>query len=149
MRRLRGAPGFALIVMLTLALGLGASTALFSVVNAVLLRPLPVDRDDQLVMLYATNPDKSIPRFGVSYPDFRDWREQTRSFSDMALFSVGSMVIQSSDGPERVGGLFVSRNMFDVLGVRPILGRLFGPEDERGESSTSIVLTYGYWQERF
>src|SRR5262249_5267525 len=120
-RRLRDAPGFALIVMLTLALGLGASTALFSVVNAVLLRPLPLDRDDQLVMLYATNPDKSIPRFGVSYPDYRDWREQTRSFSDMALFSVGSMVIQSPDGPERVGGLFVSRNMFDVLGVRPVL----------------------------
>ncbi len=148
-RRLRRAPGFALIVMLTLALGLGASTALFSVVDAVLVRPLPLDRDGDLVMLYATNPDKSIPRFGVSYPDFRDWREQTRSFSDMALFSVGSMVIQSPDGPERVGGLFVSRNIFDVLGVRPILGRLFGPEDERGESSTSIVLAYGYWQERF
>jgi len=148
-RRLREAPGFAAIVIVTLALGLGASTALFSVVDAVLLRPLPFAQDESLVMLYASNPDKSIPRFGVSYPDYRDWREQTRSFTDLALFTGGSLVMQGSDGPERVGGMFVSRNFFDVLDVRPCLGRLFGPEDERGESSSSLVLGYGYWQDRF
>ena len=148
-RRLREAPGFAAIVIVTLALGLGASTALFSVVDAVLLRPLPFAQDESLVMLYASNPDKSIPRFGVSYPDYRDWREQTRSFTDLALFTGGSLVMQGPDGPERVGGMFVSRNFFDVLGVRPCLGRLFGPEDERGESSSSLLLGYGYWQDRF
>ena len=148
-RRLRDAPGFSAIVIVTLALGLGAGTALFSVVDTVLLRPLPFAQDERLVMLYASNPDKSVPRFGVSYPDYRDWREQTRSFGDMALFASGSMVLQAPDGPQRVGGLFVSRNFFDVLGVRPFLGRLFGPEDERGESSTSLVLGYGYWQDRF
>ena len=119
-RRLREAPGFAAIVIVTLALGLGASTALFSVVDAVLLRPLPFAQDGSLVMLYASNPDKSIPRFGVSYPDYRDWREQTRSFTDLALFTGGSLVMQGPDGPERVGGMFVSRNFFDVLGVRQI-----------------------------
>jgi putative ABC transport system permease protein len=148
-RRLRDAPGFSAIVIVTLALGLGAGTALFSVVDTVLLRPLPFAQDDRLVMLYASNPDKSVPRFGVSYPDYRDWREQTRSFSDMALFTSGSMVLQAPDGPARIGGLFVSRNFFDVLAVRAYLGRLFGPEDERGESSTSLVLGYGYWQDRF
>jgi putative ABC transport system permease protein len=148
-RRLREAPGFAAIVIVTLALGLGASTALFSVVDAVLLRPLPFAQDESLVMLYVSNPDKSIPRFGVSYPDYRDWREQTRSFTDLALFTGGSLVMQGPDGPERVGGMFVSRNFFDVLGVRPCLGRLFGPEDERGESSSSLLLGYGYWQDRF
>ena len=148
-RRLRDAPLFSSIVVVTLALGLGASTALFSVVDAVLLRPLPFSRDESLVMLYACNPDKSVPRFAVSYPDFRDWREQTHSFTDMSIYAVGSLVLQGTDGPERVGGLFVSRNFFDVLGVRPGLGRLFGPEDERGEASTSIVLAHGYWRERF
>jgi predicted permease len=148
-RRLRDAPGFSAIVILTLALGLGASTALFSVVNTVLLRPLPFADDERLAMLYASNPDKSIPRFGVSYPDFRDWQEQTHSFIDMAFYTGGSLVLQAPDGPERVGGLFVSRNFFDVLGVRPALGRLFGPEDERGESSSSLVLGYGTWLDRF
>ena len=146
---MREAPVFSAIVILILALGIGASTALFSVVDAVLLRPLPFPQDESLVILYASNPDKSIPRFGVSYPDFRDWREQTRSFTDMALYATGSLVLQGHDGPERVGGLLVSRNFFDLLGVRACLGRLFGPEDERGESSTSLVLAYGYWQERF
>jgi putative ABC transport system permease protein len=148
-RRLRDSPGFSALVVATLALGLGASTSLFSVVNAVLLRPLPFARDEALVMLYASNPDKSIPRFGVSYPDYRDWREQTRSFTDLALFTSGSLVLQGPEGPERVGGLFVSRNFFDLLGVRPCLGRFFGPEDERGESSSSLVLSYGTWQDRF
>jgi len=93
-RRLRDAPGFAAIVIVTLALGLGASTALFSVVDAVLLRPLPFAQDDSLVMLYASNPDKSIPRFGVSHPDYRDWREQTRSFTDLALGATRSDVLR-------------------------------------------------------
>jgi putative ABC transport system permease protein len=148
-RRLRLQPGFSIVVALTLAMGIGASTALFSVINAVMLRPLPFVDDRALVMLNACNPDRTQIRFGTSWPDFRDWREQTRSFAGMSLFTPGSMVLQSPEGPDRVGGLFVESNFFDLLGIKPALGRLFGPDDARGESSASVVLSYGYWQERF
>ena len=148
-RLVRRFPLFAAVVTFTIALGIGANTAIFSVVNAVLLRPLPFADGDRLVSLWATNPDKSVPRFGVSLPDFRDWSARTRSFSDMTLYAVGITTLAGPAGPESVAGMFVTRNFFDVLGIRPLLGRSFGVDDERGESSTTVILSYGYWQRRF
>jgi putative ABC transport system permease protein len=146
LRQARRYPMFTAIVTLTIALGIGAATAIFSVVNAVMLRPLPFADSNRLVSLWSTNPDKSIPRFGVSYPDFQDWTARTHSFTGMAYYNGGSTTLLGRDGPENVSGMRVSRNFFDVLGVQPALGHLFGPDDERGEASNSLILSYGYWQ---
>ena len=148
-RLIRRFPVFAAIVVSTIALGIGATTAIFSAVDAVVLRPLPFRDGDRLVSLWGTNPDKSVPRFGVSYPDFSDWRTRTRSFDDIALYVARVATMISSDGPESLAGLNVSANFLHVLGTTPALGRGFGPDDERGESSNSVILSYGFWQRRF
>ena len=149
LRRVRRAPFFSAVVMLTIALGIGATTAIFSAVDAVALRPLPFASGDRIVSLWATNPDKSVPRFGVSYPDFRDWRTRTRSFEGMALYTAGVSTLLSRDGPESVAILHVDANFLDVLGITPLVGRGFGPDDARGEASNTVILSYGYWQRRF
>ena len=148
-RLARRFPLFAAIVALTIAVGVGATTAIFSAVHAVLLEPLPFAHGDRVVSLWDTNPDKSIPRFGVSYPDFRDWKERTRSFDDMALYTASNTTLIGPEGPENVACLFVTSNFLGVLGVSPTIGRGFGAGDERGESSTSVLLSYGYWRRRF
>ena len=148
-RLIRRFPVFAAIVVSTIALGIGATTAIFSAVDAVVLRPLPFGDGDRLVSLWGTNPDKSVPRFGVSYPDFRDWQARTRSFDDMALYVARVTTMMAADDPESVAGLNVTPNFLHVLGITPALGRDFGPDDERGESSNSVMLSYGFWQRRF
>jgi predicted permease len=149
LRVARRAPLFTLLVVLTIAIGIGANTAIFSAVDAVLLRPLPFADGNRLVSLWATNPDKSIPRFGVSWPDFQDWQSRTRSFAGMALYVGGNATLSGSGDAENVGGLAVSRNFLAVLGVHPALGRFFGPDDERGEASNTVILSHGFWQRRF
>src|SRR5258708_26722447 len=111
---------FTAIVTLTIALGIGAAATIFSVVDAVLLRPLPFADGNRLVSLWATNPDRSVSRFGVSYPDFTDWGARTHSFAGMALYKAISSTLVGADGPENVGGISVSRNFLDVLGVQPV-----------------------------
>jgi putative ABC transport system permease protein len=142
-------PGFTAIVVATLALAIGSSTAIFSVINAVLLRPLPFPSPEQLVLLYAQNPDRSQPRFSVSYADYLDWRQQTRSFTDIAAIAPTAPTIVGDGEPERLNGLAVTSNFFDVLGEHASVGRLFGPEDRDGESSDAIVLSDGFWRRRF
>ena len=148
-RSARAFPLFTIIVVLTIALGIGANTAIFSVVDAVLLRPLPFADGNRIVSLWATNPDKSVLRFGVSMPDFRDWKARTHSFSDMALYAGGLTSIAGREGPESATSLVVTPNFLDVLGVHPILGRSFGPDDARGETSNSVLITYGFFQRYF
>ena len=148
-RSARAYPMFTAIVVLTIALGIGANTAIFSVVDAVLLRPLPFADGGRIVSLWDTNPDKSVPRFGVSMPDFRDWHDRTHSFSDMALYVGGLTSIAGRDGPESATSLMVSPNFLDVLGVHPMLGRSFGPDDARGETSNAVLISYGFYQRHF
>ena len=149
LRLMRRFPLFTAIVILTMALGIGSTTAIFSAVDAVVLRPLPFRDGGRLVSLWATNPDKSVPRFGVSYPDFRDWKARTRSFEDMGLYVGSIATMLTSDGPESVACLHVTANFLGLLGVTPVLGRGFGPDDERGEASNSVMLSNGFWQRRF
>jgi len=148
-RSARAYPLFTAIVVLTIALGIGVNTAIFSVVDAVLLRPLPFADGSRLVSLWDTNPDKSVPRFGVSLPDFRDWRDRTHSFSDMALYAGGLTSIAGRDGPESATSLMVTPNFLDVLGVHPMLGRSFGSDDTRGETSNAVLISYGFYQRHF
>jgi len=148
-RMLLKQPGFTLIAVLTLALGIGANTAIFSVVNAVLLRPLPYAEPDRLAMLWTENPKQGIHEEGTSYPTFLDWRTQSQAFAEMAICGRGNPVVLTGTGePERVMGEYVSANLFPLLGVKPALGRTFTPDDEQRRERV-VVLSDGLWQRRF
>src|SRR5256712_11282568 len=116
------------IVVVVLALGIGANAAIFSVVNAALLRPLPYTDPDKLVRLTEDSPQ--VPQMSISYPNFLDWREQNKVFSGIAAMQFRSLNLTGTDEPERLAGRAVSAGVFDVLGVKPALGRRLAPEGE-------------------
>jgi predicted permease len=153
LRQLRQSPGFTAVGVLTLALGIGANTAIFSVVNAVLLRPLPYMQADRLVMLWERNPAKGIDQEKVSGPDFTDWQRQNRVFDSMAFWPgwVGATEFNliTPDGTERVGGVYASSALFSVLGVRPTMGRTFLPEEDNWQGNRVALISHGLWQSRF
>jgi len=148
-RQLLKNPGFTAVAVLTLALGIGANTAIFSVLNGVLLSPLPYNQPDRLVMLFESLPD--APQIMVSYPDYLDWRARTRSFDDIAIFNgFDSFNATTRRGdPERIHGGLASGNLFAVLGVGPAAGRLFGPADDQPGAPAVVVITDKLWQRRF
>jgi putative ABC transport system permease protein len=145
-RALRKNLAFTTVAVLTVALGIGASTAVFSVVNAVLLRPLPFRAPDRLMMVWETREKLGEFDAVVSYPNFNGWREQSRSFQRMAAF-IGDGVRTSVGGePVIVNGSRVSHDFFMVLGVQPMLGRTFMPDEENASAKTVTVLSYAFWQ---
>src|SRR5262245_5120230 len=147
-RVLRKNPAFTATAVLTLALGIGANSAIFSVVNAVLLRPLPFADPGRLVLIFSTAKDGN--RHDVStYPDFADWRNQNRSFSDVAAYASRSMTIGIGDESVVAQGKRVTTNVFDVLGVQPAVGRTFRPEENRPGSNAVVILSDQLWQRRF
>jgi predicted permease len=147
-RLLRRKPGFTATAVLTLALGIGANTAVFSVINGVLLRPLPYAEPERLAMLWTDDPRHGLHEEGTSYPNFEDWKSQSRAFDDMAVGTDYTVSLTGADEPERVRAVAVSANLFTLLGRRPVLGRDFSPADaERRERV--VVLSYGLWQRRF
>src|SRR5262245_169655 len=149
-RTLRKSPGFTIVAALTLALGIGANTAIFSVVDAVMLRPLPYPEPSRLVELWGNVRRAKVERRGASYPDFVDWRDQSRSFEAMAAFVDGDLTIAGTGEPERITGEFVSQPYFDLLGMRAVLGRTFRPEEDQvPERNAVVVLSDGLWKRRF
>lgn len=150
LRALLRRPGFAAGAILSLALGIGANTAIFTCVNAVLLRPLPVAEPERLAMVYATSSDSPGELFQLSYLNFRDYRDGTRAFSSMALFRHVPLRLDRSEQPELVIGELVSGNYFDLLGVRAALGRTFLPgEDQEPGGPPVTILSHKLWQRRF
>jgi len=146
-RILRKNPGFTLAALVTLALGIGANTAIFSVVNAVLLQPLPFVDAGRIVLLREKRPAENVERGSVSVPDFQDWQRQAHSFSAMALYDWSpGFIIGGRTEPERVAGAAVTSQFFDALGVSAFLGRTFGPEQDRPGNDRVVVLTYPYWR---
>ncbi|PYJ97971.1 MAG: hypothetical protein DME23_13390 [Verrucomicrobia bacterium] len=142
-RQLLKNPGFTIVAVLTLALGIGANTAIFSVVNAVLLRPLPYKDSSQLVMIWQ---GRGTP---VSPLNFLDYEKQNRVFEQMATFNAGSLTLTEIAEPERIRTGLVTADFFEVLGVRPILGRTFSSgEDQEGQNNV-VVLSHGLWQRQF
>lgn len=149
LRQLGRSPGFAAAVILTLALGIGVTTAMFSLVNAVLLRPLPFPAQDRLMWL--AQQDHSLPGVAaesLSYPDYFDWRAQNHTFSGMATYFGGGITLESAGKSERLDDQTVSGNFFQVLGVAPMLGRDFGWDDEKAGHRTAM-LSYSLWQSHF
>ena len=117
-RVLRKNKGFAAVAAITLALGIGANTAIFSVVNAAILRPLPYPHPGRLVILWGNVKRARVERRGASYPDYLDWRDQTRSFETMAAFTDNEFALTGIDTPERISGEYVSQPYFSLLGFR-------------------------------
>jgi putative ABC transport system permease protein len=139
-------PGFTLIVVLTLALGIGANTAIFSVVNAVLLRPLPFQDADRLFRVYETNRER---RGGVTAPNFTDWRAQQTKFEQIAASFGRNYNLTSGGEPERLSGARVSANYFALVGVQPVIGRSFSPAEDQHGANRVAILSHGLWQRRF
>jgi putative ABC transport system permease protein len=141
-------PGFTGVAALTIALGVGGTTAMFGVVDAVLLRPLPCAEPDRLVMLWTRTP--SGPQAAASWPEFVDWREQNHSFADMAAWRGQSVNLTGGGEPERVVGAFVSDRFFPLLGARPALGRTFTADETDPPTARPVaVLGQGLWRRRF
>jgi predicted permease len=150
LRMLLKNPSFAVIAVLTLSLGIGANTAIFSVIDAVLLRPLPFAEPDRLVLIAETHP--AVPRLEVATPDFRDWQQQAQSFSEMAAWSLndlGKPVISDEGAPEQLQSTCITQNLFPLLGIRPKLGRNFLPEENQTGRDRVAILSYALWQRRF
>src|SRR5579872_1322764 len=130
-RTLRKSPGFTIVAVLTLALGIGADTSLFSVVNAVLLNPVPYPHPEQLVMLHESKPN--FRAGSISYPNFRDWQHDNHSFSSMAISRGSGYTLTGLGESEEIRSQFISSDYFSLLGVKPVLGRFFAQgEDEIG-----------------
>ena len=148
-RTLRKQPGFVVLIVLILALGIGANTTIFSVVNAVLIRPLPYEAPERIVMLWETNQSKALPRSIVSPANFLDWRTQNHVFDSLAAFRFWYYTVTGHGDPERYQGARVSTSFFPLLGVRPMLGRNFLPEEEEVGRDHVVILSHGLWQRRF
>jgi putative ABC transport system permease protein len=141
-------PGFTVVAALTIALGVGGTTAMFGIVDAVLLRSLPYADPDRLVMVWTRTP--GVPQAAASWPEFVDWREQNHSFADMAVWRGQSVNLTGGAEPERVIGAFVSDRFFPLLGARPALGRTFTAEEtDPATAKPVVVIGHGLWQRRF
>jgi predicted permease len=148
-RQLRKSPSFAIAAIVTLALGIGATTAIFSLVNAVLLKPLPYPEPDRLLSVQQENHSAgaAVPE-ALSYPDYFDWRAQNRTLSGLASYTDENLTLTGLGEAEQLSGQAVSSNFFQVLGVAPMLGRDFRRDEERA-GNRAVMLSYGLWQSRF
>jgi putative ABC transport system permease protein len=147
LRQLRKSPGFSLIAILTLALGIGATVAAFSVVNSILLRPFAFSEPKRLLWIYARLPDN--PRGNFSLPEYCDYRDQNRSFDGLAAAASYNVSLSESGEAERVQGVRMTANAFGILGVRPLHGRLLIAEDDRNGALPVVVISYGLWSRRY
>jgi putative ABC transport system permease protein len=152
LRLLRKSPGYAFIAVVIMALGIGANTAIFSVVHAVLLEPLPFRDADRLVQVWHVPPQTSFPgmtRFSVSAANFLDWQKQNHGFEQMALYSGASFDITGAGKPEAIMAGTVSPEFFSVFGVQPLHGRVFLPEENDPGKNREVVLSYRFWQTHY
>src|SRR6476659_9613177 len=142
--------GFTAVAIIALGLGIGANTAIFSLVNGVLLRPLPFPNSDRIVYFEGKNPTAGITDSNISFLDFTDWSQQTDLFASTAAYWTGNANL-GADGaePERVPRAGVTLGFFNVLGVQPVLGRAFVPEDDKPGTCTAAIIRHGLWKRRF
>jgi putative ABC transport system permease protein len=149
LRQLRRNPGFAAVAVITLALGIGATTAIFSVIDGVLLKPLPYPHPEQLVALWLTAPGINTKDLNPSLATYFVFRDQNRTFQDIGLYTGVSRNVTGHGEPEHVAGLDVTYGLLRTLGVRPMLGRSFAWSDDEPGSPDTVMLTYGYWRHKF
>ena len=147
LRTMRNNPGFTIVAVLTLALGIGVNSALFSVVNGVLLNPLHYDKPDELVAFYAKN--TQFDKASISYPNFLDWQKDTRTFSSLAAYRSDDFTLTGVGEAERLHGHMISAGLFPMLGVRPLAGRSFLEEEDRAGANPVVILGDGLWKRKF
>jgi putative ABC transport system permease protein len=148
-RRLSRTAGFASVAVLTIALGIGANTAIFSVIDGVLLKPLPYPKPDELVGMWHTAPGINIPDLNQSPSNYFTYRDQNRTLADMGLYNDRGASITGLGQPERVQAMVVTDGTLPILGVPPLLGRWFERKDDQPGSAKTVMLAYGYWQRQF
>ncbi len=142
-------PGFAIVAVLALGFGIGATTSIFTVVNGVLLRPLPYEQPDRLVWLWSGTTGSVISRAGVAPLDLDDYRRDTKSFERLAGFLYGSWNLTGDGSPSRLLGVRVTDGFFETLGVRPLLGRTFAADEQRDGRNDIVIFSYGFWQREY
>jgi predicted permease len=147
LRTLAKTPGFTAIAILTLALGIGANSALFSVVNGVLLNPLPYPEPDKIISVYSKTAD--FAHSSIAYLNFLDWQKDNRSFSSLAAYRNVSLFLTGTGEGEQVRGEMISADFFDLLGVNPILGRTFRPEEDQPGAAPVVMISAGLWNRKF
>jgi len=150
-RQLLKNPGFTAVAVLTLALGIGANTAIFSVINAVMLRPLPFPAADRLVMIQAIHQDEGRSQIWESVfdPDFKQWTEQNQVFEHMAAYGSGQTTLLSGGEPARISSAEVTIDFFSLLGVKPVVGRTFLPEEHQAGGPRAVMVSESLWRDRF
>jgi predicted permease len=149
LRLLRKSPGFAGVAVVTLALGIGANTAIFSVIRGVLLKPLGYPEAERLVFVTSQFPGLGFDQFWISPPEFFELRERARAFSGIGAFRIGAVNLGTATDPERVDSAIVTAELFDVLGVRPLRGRTFTPRETLPNAPPAVVLSHAIWQRAF
>jgi predicted permease len=149
LRSIRKAPGYAGLVILTLAFGIAANTTIFSVMNPYLFRPLPFGDADALVQVNVVNPVTGWDMDRFSYPQYADWQERSRAFTDLAAYTYGSANATDAEGPEQIQYSRLTPNMFEVLDAQPALGRTFRPEEGGPSGERVVVMAHGLWQRRY
>src|SRR4051812_25800840 len=148
LRQLVKNPGFTAVAILTLALGIGACTAIFSVVNGVLLRPLDYPDSERLVVIKETD-FPQFPEFSVSPPNYLDWERQTKSYTNVAALTSTTLNMTGDGEPQRLTGVRATARYFDVFGLSPTIGRGFLPEEDAPGKNHVVVLSYPFWQRIF
>jgi predicted permease len=146
-RQLKKNPGFMLTAILMLALGMGASVAIFAFVDAALIKPLPYQNPSRLAVLFESIPVG--PRFHLSYLDYLDWKKSDRVFSSMDIFSADGFMLKTPTGVQQANGASVSAGFFRTLGVAPVLGRDFNPDEDQSAAPRTVLLSYGAWQTQY
>jgi putative ABC transport system permease protein len=149
LRMLRKNPGFTLVAVVALALGIGANSAIFSVVNSLLLRPLPFEQPDRLVQVWESSAKLGRNEIPASFPNFADWRDQNHVFEQTVAYSDWSFNLTGAAEPERIRGAIVSPAFFSTLGIKPILGRTLLPDEDQPGKDLSVVISRKLWQRRF
>ena len=148
-RAVRKAPGYAGLVVLTLAFGIAANTTIFSVMNPYLFRPLPFGDADELVQVNQINPTTGWDMDRFSYPQYEDWKQRSRAFEDLAAYTYGSANVTDAEGPEQVQYSRLTPNMFEVLDAQPSLGRTFRPDEGGPAAEPVVVMAHGLWERRY
>ncbi len=148
-RMLMKNPGFTFVAVLTLALGIGATSAMFSVINAVLLRPLPYHEPERLVTIWEESPERDLFQIPVSFANLRDWADQTQTFEQIAAYTFTNLNLSGAGEPARLSTVRTSANLFSLVGAAPLVGRTFLPEEDNEGSGRVVILSHAVWRQRF
>src|SRR5438477_10890339 len=149
LRTLARSPGYAIVTVLTLALGIGANTAIFSVVNGVLLKPLPYPAPERVMMITSQFPNLGFDKFWISVPEYREFAERNQSFERVGGYREGAVNLGTEERPRRVNSAIVTPDLMDTLGVQPLRGRLFNAQDSAPGAEDVAIIAYDTWQNDF